>query len=161
MKEITIRKANRDDAPAIHRLHIKSARELCRNHYTSEQLSGWLDHRTPEGYFQEIDKGTVFVARKDSEIVGWGMAIPQQIAAIYVSPDHINQGIGSILLKHAIKMADKGGDSTTLESTMNAVGFYKNKDFSEVEQISLKRGDIYLPAVLMKYKPSTHQRKVE
>ncbi|MFC1978783.1 GNAT family N-acetyltransferase [Chloroflexota bacterium] len=152
MNEITIQKALKEDAPAIHELHIRSARELCKNHYTSEQLSGWLDHRTSEGYLPKIGEGISFVARKGSEIVGIGVAIPQQVEAIFVSPDHIKQGIGSILLKHAIDMANKGGDTITLESTMNAVGFYKSRGFTEVKQILIKRGNVELPAVLMEYK---------
>jgi len=151
MKEITIRKGKREDAPAIHELHIESARELCKNHYTSEQLNGWLDHRTPEGYFEAIDEGTLFVAEEDSVIVGFGRAVPQEVWAIFVSLDHIGQGIGSILLKHAIEMADKGGDTITLESTINAVGFYKSRGFAEVKQILIRRGNIKLPAVLMEY----------
>jgi ribosomal protein S18 acetylase RimI-like enzyme len=152
MKEITVRQANRDDAPAIHELHIRSARELCKSHYTSEQLSGWLNHRTPEGYFEAIDEGTLFVGEEGSVIVGFGRAVPQEIWAIFVSPDHTKQGIGSILLKHAIEMADKGGEAIKLESTMNAVDFYRSRGFAEVKQILIRRGNVELPAVLMEYR---------
>ena len=54
-EKIKIRQALRDDAPAIHELHTRSVKELCKDPSSSGQISGWLNHRTPEGYFPSVD----------------------------------------------------------------------------------------------------------
>ncbi|UCD09651.1 MAG: GNAT family N-acetyltransferase [Dehalococcoidales bacterium] len=150
MNEIVIRQANRNDAPGIHELHTRSVMELCKSYYSDDQIHGWIDHRTPEGYYSPIDQGTYFVALIDSRIVGFGEAIPGEVLALFVSPDHVNQGIGTMLLDHAIKTASRG-ERISLESTLNAVSFYIKNGFVRVERRTTRRGNVDLPVVLMHY----------
>lgn len=102
---VTIRQAIRDDAAAIHKLHTESARELYKNHYSNDLIHGWLDHLTPEGYFSSIDKGILFVEIEGSVIVGFGGAVPGEIHVVYALPVRIKEGIGSLLLGHAMEIA--------------------------------------------------------
>ncbi len=154
-EEIKIRKGTRDDASAVHGLHTKSVWELCKDHYSNDQLHGWLDHRTPEGYFPAIDQGRLFVAIEDSEIVGFGEAIPGEILAIYVLPDRIEKGIGSILLRLAMEISRSGSGKVVLDASLNSVGFYRKRGFVEAEQKFIRRGNIELPCVLMEYTIAT------
>ena len=149
---VVIRQATRDDAAAIHELHLQSVRELCKGHYSNGQISGWLDHRTPEGYFPAIDEGRLFVAIEGSVIVGFGEAIPGEVFAFYVLPDRAREGIGSTLLMHAMEIAQGSADKVVLDSTLNAVDFYRRKGFTEVQKKLLRRGSIELPAVLMEFR---------
>jgi len=153
--KITIRKATRDDAVAIHELHIQSVRELCKDHYSNGQISGWLDPRTPERYFPAIDVGTYFIAIEDSVIVGFGGARPGEVWGIYVLPDHTKEGIGSMLLRHAMEIAQGSTDKVVLQSTLNAVDFYHRKGFAEVRKELIRRGSVELPVVLMEFKSET------
>ncbi len=151
---ITIRQATRDDATAIHELHIKSVWELCKDHYSSDLLHGWLDHRIPEGYFPAIDKNILFAAIEGSVIVGFGEAVPGEVGAIYVLPSHIKSGIGSMLLSHAMEIALVDNSKVIVVSTLNAAGFYGKRGFVEVERKTTRRGTLDLPCILMEYRPS-------
>jgi len=154
MEKIKIRQAFRNDAPAIHELHTKSVKELCKNHYSDEQIHGWIDHRTPEGYFPPIDQNILFVAIEDSVIVGFGEAVPGEVSAIYVLPSHIKSGIGSMLLSHAMEIALVDNSKVIVVSTLNAVGFYGKRGFVEVERKTIRRGNVELPCIQMEYRPS-------
>lgn len=154
MEKIKIRQATRDDAPAIHELHIKSVWELCKGHYSNDQLHRWLDIRTPENFFWAIDRNILFVAIEDSVIVGFGGAVPGKVWATYVLPSHIKSGIGSMLLSHAMEIALIDNSKVTVVSTLNAVGFYGKRGFVEVEKTIHGPGTIDLPSILMEYKPS-------
>ncbi|MFC1952590.1 GNAT family N-acetyltransferase [Chloroflexota bacterium] len=150
-QELTVRIATRDDAITIHELHIRSVWELCKEHYSTEQLHGWLDHRTPEGYYQDIDKGMFFVAMDGSEVIGFGGAIPGEILAIYVTPDRIKEGIGTIMLQHGMDIGKRDSSIVILDATLNSVGFYQKYGFTEVEKKFIRRGNTELPCILMEY----------
>ncbi|MFC2014868.1 GNAT family N-acetyltransferase [Chloroflexota bacterium] len=149
--KIKIRKGTRDDASAVHELHTMSAWQLCKDDYSDAQLHGWLDHRTPEGYFPAIDQGRLFVAIEGSVIVGFGEAVPGEILAIYVSPDHVKKGIGTILLEHGMEISRSGSSGVVLDASLNSVGFYLKSGFAEVQKKSIRRGNIALPCILMEY----------
>jgi putative acetyltransferase len=152
MEKIILRQATREDAKTIHELHVHSVKELCKGFYSDELIHGWLDHRTPANFFSAIDRNILFVAIKDTEIMGFGGAIPGEIWAIYVSPGHNKSGIGSVLLNHAIEIALIGKDSLIVESTLNAAGFYAKNGFVELERKTSRHGSVELPAILMEYK---------
>jgi len=152
-EDIKIRKATRNDASAIHELHTKSVWQLCKNHYSDAQLHGWLDHRIPERYYPAIDQGRFFVATEGSVVVGFGAAEPGEVWAIYVSPDRINEGIGSILLKQAMRISQSDSSKVVLTATLNSVDFYRRHGFVAVEETTVTRGNIELPCILMEYVP--------
>jgi len=153
--KITIRKATRDDAPAIHELHTKSVRQLCRDHYSNKQINEWLNHRSLEKYLPVIDRGEVFVATEGPVIVGYGRAVPGEVVSIFVSPDRIKKGIGSMLFNHAIEIAKGSSDKVILDASLNSIDFYRKRGFVEVQEIFIKRGDIELPCVRMEYRATT------
>jgi len=154
MGDIIIRQATMNDAPTMHELHTQSVKELCKGFYSDELIHGWIGHRTPAHYFSAIDRNILFVAIKDSEIVGFGSAVPREIYSLYVSPSYIKSGIGSILLSHAIEIALVESNNVIVESTLNAAAFYAKKGFVEVERKTSRHGYVDLPCVLMEYKPS-------
>ena len=149
--KITVQQATRDDAPAIHELHTKSVRQLCRDHYSNKQINGWLNHRTPEGYFPAIDQERLFVAMDGSEIIGFGEAVPGEILAIYILPERAKKGIGTTLLNRAMEIAKCGTQKIVLESTLNAIDFYRKEGFVQVHKRLVRRGNVELPAVFMEY----------
>ena len=127
LEEIKIRKATRDDTSSVHELHMKSVWELCKDHCSDDQIHGWLDHRTPEGYFPAIDQGRLLVGIEDSVIVGFGEAVPGEVLAIYVLPDRIKEGIGSILLGHAMEIGQSGSSKVVLDASLNSIGLYRKR----------------------------------
>jgi putative acetyltransferase len=105
---IVIRQAQCEDASRLHELHTASVRALCTEHYSPEIIDGWLQNRSADGYLPPIERGAIFVAERDSTIVGFGEAAAGVVVAAYVDPSAIHQGIGSALLRNAIEMARRG-----------------------------------------------------
>ncbi|HAI68902.1 MAG TPA: hypothetical protein DCM38_05620 [Gammaproteobacteria bacterium] len=135
-----IRIATTEEAQSIHELHTRSVRTLCKDHYSEEQINAWLTGRTPEGY-KGIAHNEMFVFEDDEGIKGFGHAIAGEILAIFIEPEYINQGIGTAILKYAIKLATK--DQTCLvklKSTLNASGFYSQFGFKVVGKGSDQNG---------------------
>ena len=134
-KPFTIRPATTGDAGPIHALHTHSVRALCKDHYSPEQISGWLKNRSPQGYLPGIKRGEMFVAEAGPQIVGFGHATPGEIHAIYVALENAQQGVGFRLLAYGIEKARAGSHrDVCLDATLNAQDFYKKAGFVEVEQ---------------------------
>ena len=145
-----IRKATAADAKQIHELHTRSVRELCKGYYTPEQITGWLKNRTPNGYIPGIERGEMFVAVERNQIVGFGHAVPAEILAVYVAPEYIRQGVGTVLLTHGISLARLVSQGAVrVDATLNAQGFYAQAGFVETERKFVQRNDVSLPVIVM------------
>jgi GNAT superfamily N-acetyltransferase len=149
-QRITIRQAATDDANQIHELHTRSVQILCKNHYSPEQIAGWLKNRTPQGYLSGIERGEMFVVVEGEHIVGFGHAIPGEVVAVYVDPERIKQGVGRAILAEGITKARSGHQGAIrLEATLNAQEFYTKVGFIEVERKTVRRNDVFLPVIVM------------
>lgn len=147
---VDIRQATTADAERIHEIHTQSVKTLCKDHYSSEQIAGWLKDRSPQGYLPGIGRGEMFVATDGLSILGFGQAIPGEIHAIYVAPAYAKQGVGILLLEQALTAARAGSQGDVyLESTLNAQDFYKRAGFVEVERSTVRRNDVLLPVIRM------------
>lgn len=147
---LRIRQATADDAERIHEIHTQSVKTLCKGHYSSEQIAGWLKNRFPQSYLPGIERGEMFVATDGVSILGFGQALPGEIDAIYVAPEYAKQGIGILLLERALTAARAGAQREVyLASTLNAQGFYKKAGFVEVERSTVRRNDVPLPVIRM------------
>jgi GNAT superfamily N-acetyltransferase len=148
--KIRIRRAIRSDASAIHALHTMSVTTLCLTHYPAELIQRWIKGRTPEGYFEGIDPGAMFVCEKDEEMAGFGHAVPGEIVAVFVDPRYVGQGIGSRLLAHGLAMARSGfAGPIKVISTLNAESFYARHGFRPTNRYSVIRNDTEVPMVEM------------
>ena len=147
---LKIRKATEADAARLHELHTISVRTLCKNHYRPEVIDGWLLSRSPQGYLRPIKRGDIFVAEQDSQIVGFGLS---RFRGYSCSVCRSNSGWPACrysILQYALQIAGDGHvGPIRLESTLNAVGFYEQFGFRELERITVQRGSAAVPCVLM------------
>jgi GNAT superfamily N-acetyltransferase len=150
----TIRQAWPADAPRLHELHTASVRTLCRAHYPPDVIDGWMmATRGPENYAPPIERGEIFVVEHGSRIVGFGEAVRGVVIAVYVDPGSVRQGVGSIIIRHALEVAGRGHDGAIrLESTLNAARFYERFGFREVERSTVRRAHVAVPIVIMERK---------
>ena len=149
-QKLGIRPATAADAGRIHEIHTQSVKTLCKGHYSSEQIAGWLKNRSPQGYLPGIARGTMFVATDGVSILGFGRAGPGEIYNLYVAPEYAKQGVGILLLERALTAARAGSQRDVyLESTLNAQGFYKKAGFVEVERSTVRMNDVLLPTIRM------------
>jgi len=83
-----------------------------------------------------ISKGGIFVAERDSEIIGFGgvdLEAAEQIKYLYVLPKHHKGGIGSkILIQLEVVGWEAGLETLRLHSSPAAVGFYRSKGYKTV-----------------------------
>jgi GNAT superfamily N-acetyltransferase len=71
-----------------------------------------------------------FVAEAEGHVVAWGALIPRGdvvwLDDMWVEPEWIGKGVGSILFRHAVERAsDLGAATMEWEAEPNAVGFYE------------------------------------
>ena len=152
-KEFTLRQASRTDAQEIHALHTASVTTLCTTHYSSDLISRWIEKRTPESYYEGIDKGEMFVCETEGEIVGFGHAVPGEVVAIFVHPARVRQGVGSFLLSHGLEIARRAHQGPIkLIATLNAEAFYERHGFAATKRYSVKRNNVDVPVVEMEIK---------
>jgi ribosomal protein S18 acetylase RimI-like enzyme len=146
----TLRDARRVDAPRIHELHTASVRALCAGHYPQDIIDGWLQNRSPQGYIPGIDIGHTFVVEDGGAILGFGEAAPGSVIAVFVQPSAACRGIGTALTEHALQLAQRGHSGPVrVESTLNAVAFYRRFGFREKERTTVTRDQVQVPIVVM------------
>ncbi len=144
-----IRLATIKDAQEIHDLHSESARQLCTQ-YSSVVINGWLKGRTPEGYYEGILRGEMYICENDVQICGFSHVIPGEIVALFVKPNMARKGIGTLLANHGLSFARKTWvGPIKLEATLNAVPFYESVGFKTTGQCVTRRNNVEIPIVLM------------
>ena len=84
----------------------------------------------PGSYEWPIHNGEFYVAEKDGEVVGFGQVSQTQVEAIYVSPKHLRNGVGKLILQTLEERAvDLGAGYLEVLSSLNAVSFYERAGY--------------------------------
>jgi len=133
-----VRRARREDADAIGRVHVTAIRELCRNHYSPAEIEAWAAPREPEHYLEAIEHKEFYVADDDG-VVGFGTLNPVggEVEAIYVNPVVNRRGVGRELLCTLEGRArELGLKSLHLCASLNAVQFYERANFERQQDTS-------------------------
>ena len=136
---ITIRRAKQEDRELIWRVHIRAIKEICKSHYSEDELQSWSGVLKPLRYKEAISSKTFFVAEESDVIVGFGQLDQEngRVEAMYVSPDHIRRGIGRKIL-YALESVAQKSDLMVLHlwASLNAIPFYKSAGYTVQQQTS-------------------------
>lgn len=130
-KVIAIRKARKDEAQEIWDIRSAAIRSQCIGHYSSVELEVWTGGETTKEFIETVES-SFYVATIDRCVVGSGMINLEygKVDAIFVHPNHMRTGIGRQVLLHLEKLAlEAGVTALSLESTLNAVTFYRAHGF--------------------------------
>lgn len=123
-----IREASVADAEEAYVVLRRSISELCQLDHRGDSriLELWLANKTAENMRRWIKEGSVFVATKDSAIIGVGAVNDSgEITLNYVSPDARFCGVSKALIAQLeAQAAARGRSVVTLESTATARRFY-------------------------------------
>ena len=134
---ITIRKATKDDAQACWDIRNAAINKGCSGFYDADDLLIWTEGELTE-QFSRIVAAHFYVAEQFSvntqlkTVVGSIMLDEPyaQLEALFVAPDAMGIGIGKALLQFIETMAfNQGIAQLRLESTLNAVDFYRHCGF--------------------------------
>ena len=129
---ITIRRAKLQDKELIWRIHTQAVKEVCKSHYSHDELRAWSEILKPERYEKALRTSVFYVAEKGDLVVGFGELDQEhgRIESLYVGPDWTRQGIGMKILQKLEEAARNSGLSRLhLTSTLNAVEFYENAGY--------------------------------
>ena len=134
---ITIRRAKQEDRQSIWRIHIRAIKEICKSHYSEDEIKAWSGVLKPLRYKEAITSKTFFVAEDSDVVVGFGQLDQEngRVEAMYVCPDHIRRGIGRKIL-HALESVARESDLTLLNlwAFLNAIPFYKSAGYTAQQQ---------------------------
>ena len=143
-----IREAKYSDIPHVAELAQLSIQSACESSYSFDQIKIWLDMFS-EDIIEEIfedennlilvavnqDDGGDDEADIDDEILSFGYLNLEtaEIKGLYTHPDYTNQCCGATLLEFLeTRATDNGILELFLDSSLNAVDFYKNFGYKEI-----------------------------
>ena len=126
-KDMHIDTATKDNYLKLIEIWESSVRAT--HNFLSEENIKHLKPLILEHYFDAVDLRVAKI--ENGEIVGFIGVAEQNIGMLFISPEHRNKGIGSLLLKNAIKTQDAQKVDVN-EQNPDAIGFYENLGFSVV-----------------------------
>jgi GNAT superfamily N-acetyltransferase len=138
------------DAEAVSAMVLRVYDQVLVQYQSTETLSAFREHETPESLRQQLGRKRLFVVEEDGRIIavgglGWMDApylppevqeeayLPgadRRITNLFVAVDRIGQGVGRSLLDRLVALAKaEGAGRLRLVSTPNAVSFYERAGF--------------------------------
>lgn len=142
MAAFTIRPATLADAEALCVLHKNAVRSLCLGAYTAEEIEAWLREREPAGFRHAMTQGgeAMLVAERDGAVAGFASSKATMLFGLYVDPAK-GRGAGQVLLQAAEDGIRRGGAAVlSLQSTLNAVPFYRKHGYMRQARSIVRRG---------------------
>lgn len=135
---ITIRNIQATDKDAVLSIHKQSIYGICKDHYTEKEMKAWTDRLTPSLFNEGIkDENNIGVVAVESAIViGYGFfnLRDRELRALYVLPQFTCKGVGKLIMARLEDMAlKKNIKKLTLQSTINAVGFYQKLGYQIIK----------------------------
>jgi len=139
---IITRKANSTDIDGFKKVVNESVLELCKNHYTTDELQSLLaQYPNRQLYEMWLHERVLVVAEDDGKIIGFAQYFPPDgsLEAVHVLPAYVNMGVGKMVVELIEDIAKtQGAKKITLGSSLNAVGFYEKCGYSKKETGSFK-----------------------
>ena len=149
-----VRQATQADLGDIAVVHRQSIRELCKAHYSAEQLDAWTAALQAGAYSKLLSTHELLVAEEDGELLGFCVLDSREgfLNATYVSPTASRRGVGRSLVRAVEAVArTKGLSQLRLNATLNAITFYQNLGYArgDLAHNRLPTG-VDLPCVTMR-----------
>ena len=121
--------------------------------YPDEYLQLWEDELTITDAY--ISAHVVWCAERGGTVVGFysltQIAEGLELDFLYLLPDHMGQGVGSALLRHATEQArEMGVRSLRIVSDPNAEGFYTKHGALRVGMVSSKPEGREIPVLQLR-----------
>lgn len=131
-----IRNAISGNAEMILALHADTVRRVNAGDYRFEQINAWLGKQSLDRVQKLIVEKRIVVALDDADrVIGFATRLGNEIHGMYVSADHLRQGIASALFGRVEADAQTEGlRQLVAESTLAAVPFYSKMGFVEVKR---------------------------
>lgn len=133
-------KATAEDAQAIWDLRNSAILVGCKGFYDDKSLARWTEGELTQSFTAVVAQG-FYVMKDGARVVGsimLDLTHPElqngegQLEAVFVAPDMMGRGVGKQLMAFVEELAlTRGINRLRLESTLNAVPFYRACGFGE------------------------------
>ena len=166
--QIEIRKATEADAEVAWLIRKRSILTGCSGHYPFEDLDTWTvgphSLRFEQVVAERIHLATRTSPKGDEVVLGTGGIdfATGEIDAVFVSPEYMQQGVGRRIMSYLECVAIEAGHTRlTLNSTLNAVDFYRRCGFAgDLRRIYCSSRGVSLPCVAMEKRLAPFSRGV-
>ncbi len=130
---ITLRLAVLSDLEAIHDVRRDAILGVKFATLSQGDLREWADRRSVEYFTSRVAANQAVIALSEANPVGWGSFSGSRVTALYVRPSASSIGIGRKLMSWLeARIKGEGHASAKLESSPNAVAFYRGLGYLEV-----------------------------
>ena len=132
-----IRKFRNSDAIELAKMHKATISNVNSQDYNKKQIKVWSDKISANKYKKTSKEKNrvIFVAIEKRKIVGYGEYLDKHIAGLYISKDHLGEGIGKKLLQILESHAYKKGIRTIMcFSTITAHKFYEKNGYKTIKK---------------------------
>lgn len=131
--------ATKQDISKIVEIHKKCISETNAKVYDENIINNWLNLINEDNVLSQFENTTWLVIKEDNIIVGFAQydLEDMDLYQIQIDPNYQGKGYGKELYNYIEEDFRKNNKSKILlNATLNAVPFYKNLGFKEIENIS-------------------------
>ncbi|MFH1648311.1 MAG: GNAT family N-acetyltransferase [Patescibacteria group bacterium] len=149
-----ITKTKKAEAKKISEVHRGCVLVTNAKFYSPEVIRAWVKEINEENVLEQLENSEWYSIREDNKIVGFTQ-FDLETGVIYqmnILPEYQNKGYGKKLYQHIENILKKEGfKKIELNSSLNAINFYKKMGFKEIENIEYPSGvnEINIPEVKM------------
>jgi GNAT superfamily N-acetyltransferase len=147
---IQIRKAKSADAKTLSTLICQNAAALLKPHYSDQQWNIFIRYYSEEVMAEKIKKQTVFCAIQGDTILGTAALDGNFVVGLYTRLQHVNQGIGKLLMSHLETSARENGiKELQLAASPEGLAFYYKNDWQKVKDFIIEHYGVGFEETLM------------
>ncbi|HEU5036012.1 MAG TPA: GNAT family N-acetyltransferase [Nocardioides sp.] len=145
--DLTLRRAGPEDAEAIADLYtaarVAAVPEMPPALHTNAEDRQWMAGQLAQ------DDHEAWVAERDGRIVGYALLSPVWLDHLFIDPEHLGAGIGSVLLDLVKSVRPDGFSLWVFESNLGARRFYVRHGLVELERTDGSGNEEKAPDVRM------------
>lgn len=147
-----IRLAEEADAAVIARIHMLSRSAtmpyLPPQEYSHEQVTGWVQGDL-------LKRCRTWAAVRDAEVIGYAALEGDMLEDLYLRPDILRQGIGTLLLDEVRRHSPDGVSLRVFQQNTDARAFYERHGFTVLDTNDGDRNMENLPDMTLRWTPDT------
>lgn len=148
-----IENASIEELKVIEEITYRTIEEIYPHYYARGAVDFFLKHHNKKNIENDIKENTVFLLKEGEQNLGTVTIKGNEIARLFVLPEHQKNGYGTMLLDFAEKKIGEKYDEIVLDASLPAKLIYTKRGYHETESYSIctENGDYLCYDVMKKY----------